>query len=93
MVRYESLTREPARTLKALYELLDEEPFEHDLDDVESDDIDYDKRIGLPGLHRVRRGVNYVEQPLAIPPDIFQSYAKANFWESPEENFRDVPIL
>lgn len=93
VVRFESLTARPAETLRTLYDLLGEPAFEHDIENVEADETDYDLRIGLPGLHRVRRGVDPAQQPLSIPPDIYQTYAKSAFWNSQEENIRNVPVI
>jgi len=93
LVRFDSLTRQPRETLSRLYALLGEPAFEHDIAEVEADEVEYDLRIGLPGLHRVRRGVSPREQPLTIPPDIYQTYAKSDFWNSQEENIRRIPIL
>lgn len=93
VVRYESLTLTPAKTLAALYGLLGEAPFGHDIAAVEADETEYDSRIGLPGLHRVRKGVSVLEKPLTIPPDIYQTYAKSNFWDSVEENIHKIPII
>jgi sulfotransferase len=76
-----------------LYRLLGERPFAHDIASVEGDEEEYDKRIGLPGLHRVRRGVQPGDKPLTIPPDIYETYAKSDFWTSSEENLHRVPIL
>lgn len=93
LVRFESLTHHPAETLARLYTLLGEPAFAHDIANVEGDEPEYDARLGLPGLHRIRKGVTPGEQPLTIPPDIYQTYAKSDFWNSQEENIRHVPVL
>lgn len=93
LIRYDSLTKAPQATLAKLYELLDEPIFEHDLARVASDENEYDDRIGLPGLHRVRAAVEYRELPLSIPPDIYQTYAKSNFWDVREENIHGIPVI
>jgi sulfotransferase len=93
VVRYENLASQPERTLQSLYQLLGEAPFAHDIVNVEAEEPIYDERIGLPGLHRVRRGVSLIEQPLTIPPDIFHSYSKLAFWNIREENVHNIPVL
>jgi len=93
VVRFDSLTKAPAKTLATLYQLLGEKPFDHDIAAVEADEVEYDQRIGLPGLHRVRKGVSPAEKPLSILPDIYQSYARSNFWDSREENINGVPVI
>lgn len=93
LVRFESLTNKPGETLDKLYALLGEPGFAHDIAGVEGDEPEYDMRIGLPGLHRIRKGVSQGDQPLTIPTDIYQTYAKSDFWNSQEENIRRVPVL
>lgn len=92
-IRFESLTTKPTETLGRLYTLLDEPAYTHDIAGVDGDEVEYDLRIGLPGLHRLRKGVTPGDQPLTIPPDIYQTYAKSDFWNSQEENIRGIPIL
>ena len=93
VVRYESLAREPKRTLDALYAALEEEHFEHDVDNVQYDEPEYDAEIGMPGLHKVRSKVEFTERPLCIPPDLFAKHASASFWAKPELNVRGVHLI
>ncbi|MDH7637775.1 sulfotransferase family protein [Sphingomonas oryzagri] len=93
VVRYESLTKAPEATLARLYDLIGEPRFAHDPATVEADETEYDLRIGLPGLHRVRKGVTPAEKPLSIPPDIYHNYATSNFWDGREENIHGVPVI
>ncbi len=93
LVRYDSLTKSPQATIGKLYELLGQPQFTHDFDHVATDEVDYDDRIGLPGLHTTRGKVEHRERPLSIPPDIYQNYAHSNFWDNPAENINKVIIL
>ncbi len=75
VVRYESLAKNPAETLRQLYELLGEEAFEHDFQNVEFSAPAYDASLGLPGLHSVRGPVRYTERrPPVVPPEVFTKY-------------------
>lgn len=93
VVPYENLVREPQRTVNRLYEALGEVPFEHDFLNVEYDEPDFDEKIGMPGLHKVDRKVEYRERQPCIPPDLFAKYGELNFWQRPEQNLRGVKII
>ena len=93
LVPYEHLAKEPKRTLARLYTELAEPPFAHDFGNVIYDEPDYDTHIGMPGLHTVRKKVEFKEDTPHIPPDLFAKYATASFWEKPELNTRNVKII
>lgn len=93
VVPYDHLVQAPERILRRLYEELDETWFAHDFDNVVYDEPDYDALLGMPGLHKVRRKVEYLERKATVPPDIFTKFAHSHFWEKPELNIRGVTIL
>jgi sulfotransferase len=93
VIPYETLAREPKRTMQRLYEELGEAPFEHDFQNVRYDKPDYDASIGMPGLHTIREKVEYVERPSILPPDILTRLAAADFWKQPKLNVRGVKIF
>lgn len=93
LVPYEHLAREPQRTLRLLYQALGEENFTHDLNNVLFEERDYDAYLGMPGLHTVRKKVEYIERQPSIPPDIFFKYAATQFWEKTEMNTGGVTII
>jgi sulfotransferase len=92
-VPYDVLVKTPERTLRRLYAALDEPYFEHDFQNVSYEAPEYDDNLRTPGLHTVRRVVEYREPRPVIPPDLLAKYAKSHFWETPELNPRDVLIL
>ena len=57
LLRYETLTSNPAEAMKAVYDFVGEKPFKHDFDNVKFDADEFDIRLGTPGLHRVGRQV------------------------------------
>lgn len=94
VVPYNHLVKEPKRTMQRLYAELGQPQFEHDFQNVEFDEVsEYDAYIGMPGLHKVRKKVEYVERIPGIPPEIFYKYAGAQFWDKPELNPRGVTII
>jgi len=82
LVEYDLLTARPAEVFKLLYEFLEEEPFEHDFDNVEYDAPKFDAQLGLDGLHRVHRKVEPRPRKTVLPPDLFERYAKIAFWRN-----------
>jgi sulfotransferase len=93
LIPYEALVKEPARTLRRLYEELNEPFFEHDFQNVVYDAPDYDANLGMPGLHTVQKVVEHRERRPVIPPDVFSKYDKTHFWAKADLNVRNVTIL
>jgi len=93
VVRYESLTKNPEQTISKLYQILGLKSYQHDFNNVEYSESEYDKRIGLAGLHTTRGRVEYREQPVTIPPDVVKNYAHSNFWDVPSENVRGIELI
>ncbi|SDT07993.1 sulfotransferase [Pseudomonas asplenii] len=93
LVPYDHLVKEPRRTLERLYAELGQPWFEHDLQNVVYDEPEYDAQLGMPGLHAVRKTVEYQARPLCIPPDLFARYAATSFWNHAELNTHGVTII
>ncbi|MBV9907770.1 MAG: hypothetical protein JOY52_09415 [Hyphomicrobiales bacterium] len=43
--------------------------------------IEFDQRLGTPGLHDVGRSVKRRERKTILPPDLFARYEREAFWE------------
>ena len=93
LLRYETLTRDPAAALSAVYRFLGLPPFEHDFDNVVFDAGEFDSRIGAPGLHTVRRAVRAADRQTVLPPDLWQRFEGDSFWEDPTLNLRNVTVV
>lgn len=83
LVQYETLTTDPAATMKAIYAFLGEPPFTHDFTNVTYDVAEFDDRAGTPGLHTVRGTVKAESRQTLLPPDLFQRFARDAFWRDP----------
>jgi sulfotransferase len=83
IVRYESLAANPLGTLAAIYSFIGEELHPHDPLHLEPcyDMIEFDQRLGTPGLHDVGRSVKPRERVTILPPDLFTRYQRDAFWE------------
>ncbi len=80
LVEYDLLTQRPQDCLKLIYQWLGEPWFEHDFDNVEYDEPEFDRQLGAPGLHAVKRKVCYEQRPTVLPPDLFEKFAPLSFW-------------
>ena len=83
IVRYESMVGNPLGTLAAIYGFIGEELYPHDPRHIEPcyDMIEFDLRLGTPGLHDVGRSVEARERKPILPPDLLARYQKDAFWE------------
>jgi sulfotransferase len=82
LVRYETLTTNPLAVLAAIYAFIGEELFSHDPWHIEPcyDMIEFDARLGMPGLHVVGSAVRTIARPTVLPPDLFERYQGDAFW-------------
>lgn len=93
LVQYETLTRDPAGALGAIYDFIGEPRFAHDFERVEFDAEAFDARAGTPGLHRVRPRVAVQQRDTILPPDLFHRFEHDAFWRDPKLNPRGVLIV
>jgi sulfotransferase len=81
LVDYDLLTQHPAKTLKLLYQFIDEPAFDHDFHEVEYEESEFDDKLGVKGLHTVRRKVEFTPRRTILPPDLFAKYQEMDFWQ------------
>jgi len=81
LVDYDLLTRSPAQVMTLIYQFIDQPFFRHDFDNLVYDAPDFDRSLGVEGLHRVRPKVAPEEQSTLLPPDLFQTYSDMSFWQ------------
>ena len=93
LVEYQALTRAPQATLELLYQMLGEPLFQHDFENVEYNADEFDLALGTPGLHKVRRKVEWIERETVLPPELFERFRNDMFWRQPTLNFRGVPVI
>ncbi len=93
LLTYEALTRDPAGAMNLIYDFIGEDRFAHDFDNVEYQAEEFDAGLGSPGLHTVRRKVEFIDRPTVLPPDLFARYENDAFWMNAELNTHDVAII
>ncbi|WP_346838993.1 sulfotransferase [Microbulbifer sp. SAOS-129_SWC] len=81
LVDYDLLTQHPAKALELIYRFLGEADFHHNFDDVEYEDGEFDYKLGVKGLHSVRRKVEFKPRRSILPPDLFTKYQEMDFWQ------------
>lgn len=80
LVEYNELTQHPERTMRSLYKFINEPYFEHDFTTVEGSYDEFDADANINGLHKIRKGVSYIERPTILPPDIWAKYTNIEVW-------------
>ena len=93
LVEYQALTRAPNKTMALLYEMLGEQAFDHDFENVDYQADDFDLALGARGLHTVRRRVEWIERESVLPPDLFSRFNNDMFWRVPDANTRGVRMI
>lgn len=91
VVDFEALTRDPQKTVSQIYKALGLAEFKHDFDNIEFEAADaFDTHFGAPGMHSVRRKVEYTQRKTVLPPDIILRYQQNDYWKTRE--FQRLPI-
>ncbi|WP_319533613.1 sulfotransferase [uncultured Cohaesibacter sp.] len=92
LLRYESLTSDPQRVMRAVYDFIGEPLFEHDFENITFDAVSFDQTLGTPGLHHVREKVEAIPRQTVLPPDAFHRFDNDAFWNDPKFNPNNVSI-
>jgi sulfotransferase len=82
VIDYEHLTQAPEKVLPLIYQFLGEAPFAHNFDNLEYQEPGFDAKLGLHGLHEVKRKVAFRPRATILPPDLFQQYSVLDFWKN-----------
>jgi sulfotransferase len=91
LVEYQALAKHPQDTIGAIYDWLGLPRFRHDVENLATDPLweEFDRRLGTPGLHRVRPKVEWKPRETILPPELFASFP-APFWRA---NNPKVPVI
>jgi sulfotransferase len=81
LIEYTNLAKQPEMIMKSLYNFIGEEYYQHDFDNVEASYDEFDEDIQLPGLHKTRKKIEYIERETIIPPDIWQRVQGMEVWK------------
>jgi sulfotransferase len=81
LVDYDLLTQHPTKTLDLIYQFLGEPAFDHDFNQVDYEESDFDQKLGVKGLHAVKKKVEFKSRRSILPPDLFAKYQDMDFWQ------------
>ncbi len=82
LIEYDLLTQAPDKVVPLIYQFLGEPLFKHDFDHLDYQEPQFDERLGLHGLHEVKRQVRFQTRKTVLPPDLFQQYSSLDFWKN-----------
>lgn len=84
VIEYENLVRSPELVIRSVYEALNEPYFDHNYENITYDPLfdEFDRRLGVKGLHSVQKQVNYAVRETILPPDLFNRLTKESFWSN-----------
>ena len=81
LVDYDLLASRPAEVMALIYQFIEEEPFEHDFDNVEYEAEDFDMQLLAKDLHKVSGKVEFKPRQTILPPDLFKRFQDLIFWQ------------
>jgi sulfotransferase len=81
LVDYDILTRHPERTLELIYQFIGEPAFKHNFSQVDYEENEFDQKLGVKGLHAVKKQVEFKSRRSILPPDLFVKYQEMDFWQ------------
>jgi sulfotransferase len=79
LIDYETLCKNPEGMIRALYNFIGEEYYQHDYNNVEASWDEYDAEIGMD-LHKIKRKVEFIQRETILPPDIITKYSNLEVW-------------
>lgn len=90
LIDYELLTRDPQQVMGLIYGFLEQPFYQHDFERVEYAEPEFDRRLGTPELHTVKRKVEYVARQTVLPPELFQRFSNLTFWQDVNRSLAHV---
>ncbi|HEY9605732.1 MAG TPA: sulfotransferase [Allocoleopsis sp.] len=92
LVDYDLLAQNPEKVLSLIYQFLEEEPFQHDFENVQYDEPEFDNRLNLKGLHKVRPKVELQQRQTILPPDLFIQFNGLSFWTTRSNSLANLIV-
>jgi sulfotransferase len=94
-VEYETLCKNPEKTLKNIYKFLELPDYSHDFENLEYSNELFDNVCNLKDLHTVKTKVEYKPPRMILPPEIVEKYSSANmeFWKFPQNSHKSIKTL
>ncbi len=80
LIDYDLLTKYPKKSIGLLYDFIGEPEYNHDFNCVEYSESEFDSKLGVNGLHTVKKKVEFSSRRTVLPPDLFSKYSEMAFW-------------
>jgi sulfotransferase len=80
LVEYDQLAKNPERTIRSLYNFIEQPYFQHNFDAVDCSYDEYDLEAGIKGLHKIRKRVEFIKRDSILPPDLFHEFSGLEVW-------------
>jgi sulfotransferase len=90
VIDYDLLASAPAQVLPLVYQFLGEPAFAHDFENLDYQEPAFDARLGMHGLHEVKRKVAHRPRTTVLPPDLFKQYSQLDFWKNTDGSVASV---
>ncbi|MCE2571194.1 sulfotransferase family protein [Motilimonas eburnea] len=81
LIDYDLLAQHPERTLDLVYKFIGLPAYSHNFEQLDYQESEFDHTLGVKGLHKVKRKVEYQPRRTILPPDLFQKYSEMAFWQ------------
>jgi sulfotransferase len=81
LIDYDDLAKFPEQTMQTLYKKLGEEYYPHDFDSVEASYDEFDLDANIIGLHKIRKGISFIQRRSILPPDLWQQFSGLEVWK------------
>ena len=86
IIEYENLCKDPETTMRLVYGFLGMPYFDsHDFANVDYENEQFDRPMGQPGLHTIRKKVEWKQRDTVLPPSVWKKYGGQEFWRTPKE--------
>jgi sulfotransferase len=85
LIEYDDLCKNPEKTMKKVYEFLNLEYFDHDFDNVEYSNENFDRGLGQPNLHTVKKKIEYNPRRSILPDSVWEKCSELEFWRTSKE--------
>jgi sulfotransferase len=94
LVDYDLLAQAPDKTLKLIYQFIQEPYYEnHDFDNVDYQSQEFDQHLGMPSMHTIKGKVELRPRKTLLPPDLFERFSQLAFWhDSTQTNAHVIAV-
>lgn len=81
-VEYDDILNNPQKTLNTIYDFLEIDRYNHDLNHIRQDEVESDAEYGIEGMHTVRPQIKGVSRNISdyLDQNTIKKYSNLEFW-------------